>query len=458
MEFNDELQNDITQNIQFIGDEIPLVDPFPIKVFPTEIQEIIISACDGLNLPIDFFAGSILFAASIAIGNSFQVEIKQGWNETAALWIALVGNSGTSKSHPLTLALDPVFKKQSSEFDKYQRCLTEYEEWLQMPKDERERIGKTGMDKPTIKKYLLSDYTPEALVFHHQKNLRGMGVYSDELAGWINNFNRYNKGNEEQFWLSAWSGKPLITDRRGSGSFHVKVPFISVGGTIQTALIRDLAKGSKGKNGFIERLLFVFPDNLKKLPWSNSCWSVNQRSKYEQIIDRLLIEEPGIEDAGVVKPLILPISANAKKILWDWQAVNTELSNSTDNDQRKAIYAKLEVYAVRFSLIIHRLNCVLGKADAEVIDTNSITAGIILADYFRKNALKVLYILNNSSPIDALPKDKKKFYEALPEKFSYKQAVDTAKGYRFSEVTLRRLLANRRIFEKLSHGNYEKIF
>lgn len=456
MEFTKELQNDINQNIQFVGDEIPQVDPFPLKVFPPEIQEIILSACEGLNLPIDFFAGSILFATSVAIGNSFRVEIKPGWNESAAIWIALVGNSGTSKSHPLTLALDPVVKKQSSEFDKYHRSLAEYEEWLQMPRDER--FGKIGKEKPVMKKYLLSDYTPEALVFHHQKNLRGMGVYSDELSGWINNFNRYNKGNEEQFWLSAWSGKPLITDRKGSGSFHVKVPFISVGGTIQTALIRDLAKGSKGKNGFVERLLFVFPDNLKKLPWSNSSWHINQRSKYEQIIERILIEEPCIEDAGVVKPTILLLSSTAKKMLWDWQAVNTDFSNSTDNDQRKAIYAKLEVYAVRFSLIIHRINCVLGNANSEEIDANSVTAGITLAEYFRKNALKVLYILNNSSPIDALPKDKKKFYEALPDKFTYKQAVDTAKGYRFSEVTLRRLLANRRIFEKISHGNYEKIF
>ena len=30
----------------------------------------------------------------------------------------------------------------------------------------------------------------------HKFNKRGIGVYSDELASWFKNFNRYNKGSE----------------------------------------------------------------------------------------------------------------------------------------------------------------------------------------------------------------------------------------------------------------------
>lgn len=458
MEIQDELTNDIHQKSRFLNEDTPKTDPFPVNVFPSEIQEVIASGCEGLNLPVDFFAGAILYTISIAIGNSCRIEIKPGWSESAAIWLSLVGNSGTNKSHPLSLALTPIFEKQTKVFNEYEAALQEYDDWLQKPKSEREK-GYSSPIKPILKKYILSDYTPEALVFHHQKNLRGVGIYSDELHGWLNNFNRYNKGNEEQFWLSAWSGKPIITDRRGSGSFHVKLPFVSVGGTIQTALIKELAKGTKGKNGFVERLLFIFPDNLKKSPWSDSSWQKNHRTIYNNAIEKILEVETGIEDVGVISPKIFPLSPSAKKLLWEWQATNTEKCNSTDDDQKKAIYAKLEIYATRFSLILRQINWALGKIDEDVIDANSVTGGIILAEYFRKNALKVLHILNSSSPVDSLPKDKRYFYtKVLPEKFETSEANKLAEEHRISLSTLKRLLAERRLFEKDSHGKYSKIY
>ncbi len=69
-------------------------------------------------------------------------------------------------------------------------------------------------DKPAWQKNLLSDYTPEALAEVHSYNKRGIGVCVDELAGWFKNFNKYNKGSEMEFWLSAWSRKPITIDRK----------------------------------------------------------------------------------------------------------------------------------------------------------------------------------------------------------------------------------------------------
>lgn len=457
-QFSNLLLEDVEGNSNYLNDEEPKVDPFPVKVFPKEIQEIIESAYNCLNLPIDFFAASILYSTSIAIGNTYHVEIKSGWDESAAMWLALVGNSGVNKSRPLQLSLEPIFQKDYDEFSHFEKEQEEYNRWLQMTKEERGSIGKPFLDKPILKKHILNDYTPEALVYHHHKNLRGLGIYSDELAGWINNFNRYNKGNEEQLWLSAWSGKPLITDRKSSGSSMIKLPFVSVGGTIQTALLKDLAKGSKGKNGFVERLLFVFPDNLKKDPWSDLDWPLNQSIIYKQILEKLLLEEPKLEENGVVSPRILPLASNAKKFLWNWQANNTALINSTDSDQKKAIYAKLDIYAARFALILNRLFWATGRTERDEIDINSVTGGVYVAEYFRKNALKVLYCLNNSSLLDTLAKDKKTFYKALPEIFETAEAKKIAIGYNISQSTLKRLLADRRLFEKNSHGKYTKIY
>ena len=116
---------------------------------------------------------------------------------------------------------------------------------------------------PIWEQLLVTDFTPEALIEVHKFNKNGIGVYADELASWFKNFNRYNSGSEEQFWLSVWSGKPIRINRKTSEPIFISLPFISVIGTIQPAVLKELAK-DRTENGFMDRILFVIPDDLKK--------------------------------------------------------------------------------------------------------------------------------------------------------------------------------------------------
>ncbi|KAA6333479.1 hypothetical protein EZS27_018105 [termite gut metagenome] len=110
-------------------------------------------------------------------------------------------------------------------------------------------------EEPAQKKFVVSDITPECLAFVHDGNKRGICLYADELASWFKNFNRYSKGSEEQFWLSVFSGKPIIFDRKGmKRSISVKHSFISVIGTIQKGILKELAKGERNQNGFLDRI------------------------------------------------------------------------------------------------------------------------------------------------------------------------------------------------------------
>ncbi len=86
---------------------------------------------------------------------------------------------------------------------------------------------------------------------------------------WFKNFNRYNKGSEEQFWLSVWSGKAIRINRKTTEPTFIAKPFISVIGTIQPAVLNELAD-KRTENGFLDRLLFVAPENLKKEYWSET--------------------------------------------------------------------------------------------------------------------------------------------------------------------------------------------
>ena len=93
-------------------------NPFPIEAFPKPIQEIIIATNESLKFPIDFTGASILFAASVAIGNSYKIKAPEGWISSAVIYIALVGKPGTNKSHPISFTLKPIQKIDSFNYEK----------------------------------------------------------------------------------------------------------------------------------------------------------------------------------------------------------------------------------------------------------------------------------------------------------------------------------------------------
>lgn len=259
-------------NIQEGLDLNALIEPqgFPIEAFPLPIQNVINATSDSLQFPKDFIGASLLYTSSIAIGNTAQVKVKEGWTETPLIYLANVGRPGTNKTHPLSWAIEPIIKKDSESFRQYKAAKTEFDNNNSLTKKERQELGLPEPVKPTWNKLLVSDVTPEALAEIHSFNLRGLGLYCDELAGWFKNFNRYHKGGEQEFWLSNWSNKPIIIDRKGGEPVFIYKPYISIAGTIQDGVLKDLAKDGRTQNGFIDRILFVAPKFLEKPYWSES--------------------------------------------------------------------------------------------------------------------------------------------------------------------------------------------
>ena len=74
----------------------------------------------------------------------------------------------------------------------------------------KERLAKGIEEMPQMphwKQMVVSDVTQESLGKVLSHNPHGVCLYSDELASWLKNFERYNKGSEEQFWLSLFNNK-----------------------------------------------------------------------------------------------------------------------------------------------------------------------------------------------------------------------------------------------------------
>jgi len=245
---------------------------FPVSVFPQSIQHIITELHECQSFPIDYVAASMLTAIAVGIGNTHLVQVKSGWLESAIFYMALVGRPGANKSHPLSFAMKPFLTYDYQQNLLFEQEYKEYEKLVQMTRKERSEAGLDEYpQEPIRKRFLVSDITPEGLSLIHAQNQRGLCLWADELSAWFKNFNRYNNGSEEQFWLSVFSAKTTISDRKSArSSVFIKRPYISVIGTIQKKVLGELAKGERSCNGFIDRILFVLPSDQQKIRWNDS--------------------------------------------------------------------------------------------------------------------------------------------------------------------------------------------
>ncbi len=314
-----------------------------------------------------YIASSLCFALSVGIGNTHVARVKEGWTERAILYVALIGRPGSNKSHPLSFAMQPLFEHDTAEVVKFKQAYREYDQVMMLSKKEREEQGFNAMpEEPLLKKYVVSDITPECLASIHENNKRGICLYSDELALWFKNFN----------------------------------------------LMKELI-----------------------------------RLKYQ------------VDDNGDLVSTELPFDHSSKEVLYGWQRKNTDLCNSESNEELQGTYSKLEIYAVRFGLILQEVRWLCGEAKKDCIDATSVEGAIELVEYFRQTACKAHLIIDTTARFEQLPSDKVKLYHALPPDFSTADGIKVASTFSMSPDSFKRFLSDLKgnLLDNYKHGCYRKL-
>lgn len=434
---------------------------FPIYALPKQLREIIHATSERLNYPPDYIAMALCYVISVLTGNTHVAKLKEGWSERSILYLAFLGRPGTNKSHPLYFALRPLLDSDANNTLKFKKEYKEYEEILSYSRKEREERGFDVPEEPTLKKFVVSDITPESLAFLHENNKRGICLYSDELASWFKNFNRYNKGSEEQFWLSVFSGKPIILDRRGAkNSVSVKHSFINVIGTIQHGVLKELAKGERSQNGFLDRILFVIPNNLEKRYWNDDELSTHVIPYWSSLVQKLIDIDFITDATGDPIPRELGFKLDARKKLYEWQRINTDQCNQEKDEIMMGIYSKMEIYAIRFCLILQMARWLCGEADKDYIDLKSVEGAIEFIEYFKKTARKVQYIINSSDILEKMDMEKQKLYDSLPYEFATKDGIKVAANLSIPENRFKKIVGkwNGSLLENIKYGYYRKLY
>ena len=428
---------------------------FPLGAMPIKIQRIIHEANECYGFPLDYLAGAMLVALGLGIRNTHFARLKGKWDESAILFMALVGCPGACKSHPLNFAIRPFSDLDCKSTQEYTKAYAEYKRQKELPMKERTEARPVA---PVCKRHLISDATPEAMLQIHSENLRGICMWNDELAGWFKNFSRYNKGSDEEYWLKLFNANPTFSDRKGAkNSVYISRPFVSVVGTIQNGILNELAQGSRSSNGFIDRLLFVISNNQDKQPWSDQEPTFDIETAWTEIIGKLMGMPYSTDENGYIVSEILQFAPDAKSRLYEWQRENTDDCNRAENDVLKGIYNKFDFHAIRFCLILQLVRWACGEADKKEIDLVSVENAVSLVNYFKMTARRVQGIISEMT----LTEQQRVVVAALPKVFTTEEgiriAVENGMPGRTFQDFLKKSVSVGSYFQREKHGLYSKL-
>jgi len=398
--FGSRLKKLVTEQTKKIPDNEPLIQEylynkedlkFPIDVFPKPIQSYILECNSKLDSNVDYMGCSLLWLVSVCIGNSIEIEVKRGWNENATIWLSLVGKAGIGKTPSINNIIFPLQKVNSREIKNYYKEFEKYEFYNNLSKKEKEEYSE--VEKPVKKQFIANDITLEALVDLHEESDNAVGIFKDELAGWLKDMNKYRAGSDLEFWLSCWSGKSVSLNRLTRKGSFVEKPFIPVLGGIQPSILNGFYTEENKDNGFMDRMLLSFPDstidlyNENELDYEILDWYKNNIVCFYDTLKTIIKRD---ED-GVITSLTAKFSEDAKI---EWIRIFNEITNHQNNDNEneylKSMYPKQKSYIPRFALLIHVFDEFLSDGgNTLLISKDSILKAELLSKYFIATAKKV---------------------------------------------------------------------
>ena len=393
---------------------------FPVEIFPKDIQSYLIECNSKLDSNIDYMGCSLLWLISVCIGNSMEIEVKRGWNEKAVLWLSLVGKAGVGKTPSINNVLFPLLKINAKEIKKYYTEYEKFEFYDNLSKKEKEDYPEVY--KPLKSQFIANDITLEALVDLCQERELGVGVFKDELAGWLKDMNKYRAGSDLEFWLSCWSSKSVHLNRLTRKGSFVESPFIPVIGGIQPNIFNSFYTDENKDNGFMDRMLLSFPEieiemyNENELDYETINWFDETMVMFYEEIKKVTKKE---ED--VIVPFRAKFSKEAKK---EWirifNKITTKQNDDSENEYLKSMYPKQKSYIPRFALLIHVFNDFFNDGNSTLsISKESVLKAELLSNYFIETAKKVKIESIEVNDIKRTSKEGKNVFDKL--KLIYKE-------------------------------------
>ena len=451
-------QQDICNRVMAQAQGIAESD-FPIDAFPAKVQSVILGMVRHENFKVEYLATAILSATASALGNTYNIRVKGQWTTNAALYIIMVGRPGLGKTPPLEAVFRPLRKRDCRALEKFKAEMATYQNTM------KESKGNNGTDRPVLRRTIVSDFTPEALMLAHYNCPRGITILADEIMGMFNSANRYNNGQLIEQLLSAWSNSAIDVTRVSNPiPIHIENPCINMVGTTQTRRVHELLKKGYEDNGLLDRILFVMPKSYLMPRWTESeeedigsnpasAWKT-----WEAIMEKVFaLDYDNDGDAEGNIPHLIGMEAEAKKIFFGWHNNTIERINAIrDEALVESRSMKSPVQVARLALVLQVLFYACGESHLQFVTTTAIEGAIRLNDYFEASYRRIReYVANDTCDEPSL-----ELLSLMKNSFTTAEALDAGRQLKVTERTVMNYLkelAKNRLIHKVRQGVYEKV-
>jgi hypothetical protein len=375
----------------------------------------------------------------------------------------LVGRPGMGKTPPLDFAFRPIRKLDAKVIKQFKIDMENYNSILENQKgkkDERPPLP----SKPILKRTIISDFTPEALIRALNDNPRGVAVYVDEIMGMFNAVNQYSKGQLIEQLLTAFSGKPLDVSRCSMPiPIHIERPFINIVGTMQTTRVHELVDKGYKDNGLLDRIIFVYPSSQEISDWpidedSTASSFEKYSALWEDIINRIC-EICFITDENNDYALqnVLNFSPETGAYFTDWRnGLIHKVNQIKDDGLVDSRVMKIPMITARLALVFQILRWACGEVHKDFVDIDSIKSAIRLSSYFEDCYSNIQRFML----MESIEPQKKELLDNVPVLFSTAEAIQAGKEVGLSERSVMYMLVNlttSKVVRKVKRGEYEKL-
>lgn len=253
------------------------ITELPIWALPDDIQSIIDDVTKGYRCNRDFVVGSLMGAVACLVGKRVTSH-RENYTNHATLWLAIVGDSATGKSQPLSFFFKPIHDDEDDAYNRYQEDNRQWKE------------NDCKGNKPCYKHRLINNPTDEAVLTELSVN-GDITWYADELRVIFEGFGKYQKmggGTIIGNLLTIFEYNPVSVSRKTSEPERLKHPHLNIIGTTQPSILKRFM-GNKGftEDGLFQRMLFVFPEQKKRPPRTKHIISDKSKKRWGEYAKHL---------------------------------------------------------------------------------------------------------------------------------------------------------------------------
>lgn len=438
-------------------DKVQSVDTleYPFEIFPEKIRESIFDVSRELSLNPIFLATAGLWTCSSLAGNAYQSE----FNTKNILFCMMIAPVSVGKTPAFkAMCEQPLSDTLEREDAQFKRKLEEWNAEKMTALGEKKQFTKA---RPRRFHPFAVDGTTEGYIALCQDQPNGMGVYHDEAETILNAGAHKSNNDSISFFTQAFSGG-RYTQIRADREKERVVQNLNINllmGT-QPSRLTNIFTMDKIESGFASRFLMVQSDYIQLNVNADPFAKQRQMCpEYVNLVLTLYDVNKTNSNGDNLEPIKIPIIDEAKELYRVYfqqslMAANERINNRIE-DYIKGAEAKMSAYLPRLIQLIAIINNPLKP----LIDKNTIELGWKLYRYHAQSTVNILKSLHMTVET-GLSQELDNLYNALPNEFTAKEAIEVCKKINLSDQKFKSSLRQKvfgSMFIKIDHGRYKKV-